>query len=224
MNWVMPRSPLLWLSFMFSCTVLVLIGHAAVSVGSDSNNAHILQELSQPPTEFSAMCMWRKDGKTSKAQVFVKGDRYRLEHWGGLQTDLGLAGVTIVRLDLQQVWYIYSQRRLVLSVPAEARDVLPYSVILDGEVRRTFIGDAEVGVQPAQLYEVEVVSQNGQYERYYEWVDPERQVLLKLLSQDRDWRIEYDHVVLSTQPDYFFEPPLGYRTIEAQRSDRKSNS
>ncbi|WP_447970836.1 hypothetical protein [Nitrospira sp. M1] len=224
MNGPTRRDSVRWVSCIFSCTVFVLIGHAAVSVGSDSFDDKITQEWFQPPTEFSARFVWRKDGKTSKAQVFVKGDRYRLEYWGGLQTDLGLAGVTIVRLDLQRVWYIYSQRRLVLSVPAEERDVLPFSVVLDGEVSRTFIGDAQVGTHPAQLYEVEVVSKNGQHERYYEWVDPERQVLLKLLSQDRDWRIEYDHIVLSTQPDYFFEPPLGYQKIEAQRSDRKSNS
>jgi len=41
---------------------------------------------------------------------------------------------------------------------------------------------------------------------------------LKLLSQDRDWFVEYHHVVLSSQPDYYFEAPLGYRTIEAQEA------
>ncbi|GJL65259.1 MAG: hypothetical protein NPIRA05_02300 [Nitrospirales bacterium] len=185
----------------------------AVSARSD---ALVERTLSQSSIEFSARLVWRRDGKTSKAQLFVKGDRYRLEHWGGIKTDLGLAGVTIVRLDLRKVWYLYSKRRLVLSVPAEPDDVLPLSVKLDGEVRRSFIGDAQVGKRPAHLYEVEVMSPSGQRETYYEWVDPERLVLLKLLSQSRDWQVEYEHVVLSTQPNYYFEPPLGYRKVEAQ--------
>ncbi|MGB0911411.1 MAG: hypothetical protein ACPGYT_13695, partial [Nitrospirales bacterium] len=151
-------------------------------------------------------------------QLFVKGDRYRIEYLGGVKTELGIAGLTIVRGDKRKVWYIYSQRRLVLSVPVTEMDLLPTSVILDGEIRRTFIGDAVVGTRSALLYEVEVQRQSGHSEKYYEWVDVERQVLLKLLSQDQDWWVEYDHLVLSNQPDYFFDPPLGYRTVEAQEA------
>ncbi len=65
------------------------------------------------------------------------------------------------------------------------------------------------------LYEIEAQGQFGQTERFFEWVDSDRNVLLKLLSQDRDWFVEYGHVVVSSQPDYYFEPPLGYRIIEA---------
>ncbi len=42
-----------------------------------------------------------------------------------------------------------------------------------------------------------------------------RNLLLKLVSKDRDWSVEYDRVVQSKQPDYFFETPLGYKTFEA---------
>jgi HEAT repeat protein len=63
-----------------------------------------------------------------------------------------------------------------------------------------------------------VEDQFGQTERFFEWVDPDRNVLLKLLSQDRDWFVEYSHVVLSPQPEYYFNPPLGYRMIEAQEA------
>ncbi len=200
----------------FSLILIALCVGLPSSVDSAERHVQDVRDSSQSSIEFSARMVWRKDGKISKAQLFVKGDRYRLEHWSGIKTDLGVAGVTIVRLDLHKVWYVYSKRRLVLSVPSGLNDVLPVSVILDGEVGRTLIGDAQVGSQPAQLYEVEVLSSSGQREKYYEWVDPERQVLLKLVSQDRDWRIEFRHVVLSTQPDYYFQPPLGYRKIEAQ--------
>ncbi len=164
--------------------------------------------------EFSAKMKWRVGGKTSKAQLFVQDDRYRIEHLGGIKTDLGYAGVTIVRLDQQKVWYVISQRRLVMAVPLTPEYLLPLAIRLKGEVSRILLGDAFVGDQPAQLYEVRV-DQPGHRETYYEWVDKERNILLKLVSQDRDWFVEYEHVVLSKQPDYFFNPPLGYRKYEA---------
>ena len=152
--------------------------------------------------------------KTSHAQLFVKGNRYRIEHRGGIKTDLGYATVTIVRLDRQQVWYILSQRRLVMEVPLTLDYVLPLAVTLEGEVSRSRIGDAMVGDQDATLYEV-VVDRYDRRETYYQWVDEARQLLLKLVSQDRDWSVEYGRVVLSKQPEYFFETPLGYRKFQA---------
>ena len=164
--------------------------------------------------QFSARLIWRAGKWSSKAQLFVKGDRYRIEHMGGIKTDLGYATVTIVRLDKQEVWYILSQQRLVMTVPLTTDYLLPLSVRLNGEIRRSRIGDALVGEQPAILYEVEV-EREGRRESYFEWVDESRNLLLKLVSQDRDWVVEYDRVVQSKQPDYFFETPLGYKTFEA---------
>ena len=62
---------------------------------------------------------------------------------------------------------------------------------------------------------------NGHQETYYEWVDESRQLLLKLVSQDRDWSVEYDRVIQSKQPDYFFETPLGYKKFEATEIQEK---
>jgi hypothetical protein len=179
------------------------------------------QQVESPGTgaaEFSARMVWKNDGRQTKAQLFVKNDRYRIEHFGGVKTELGYAGVTIVRLDEQKVWYVLSQRRMVVSVPLTSDYLLPFSVTLEGETGRTLIGDSMVGDRSAVLYEVEVQDRFGKTERFFEWVDPERNVLLKLLSQDRDWFVEYGHVVLSSQPDYYFNPPLGYRMIEAQEA------
>ena len=164
--------------------------------------------------EFSCRLTWRTNGKTSHAQLFVKGNRYRIEHRGGVKTDLGYATVTIVRLDKQQVWYILSQRRLVMAMPLTSDYVLPLGVALDGEVSRSRIGEARVGDQEATLYEV-VVDRHDRRETYYQWVDEARTLLLKLVSQDRDWSVEYERVILSRQPDYFFETPLGYRMFQA---------
>lgn len=193
--------------FLFSMLLLPLSGvHAS---GPDVRATRDSGTL-----EFSARLTWRTNGKTSRAQLFVKGNRYRIEHRGGVKTDLGYATVTIVRLDKQQVWYILSQRRLVMAMPLTLDYVLPLAVTLDGEVSRSRIGEAMVGDQEAALYEV-VVRRHGRRETYYQWVDEARHLLLKLVSQDRDWSVEYERVVLSKQPDYFFETPLGYRTFQA---------
>jgi len=179
------------------------------------------QEIEFPgmsPVEFSAKLVWKAKGHLTKAQLFVKNDRYRIEPMGGVKTELGYAGVTIVRLDEQKVWYVLSQRRMVVSVPLTSDYLLPFSVRMEGETDRTLIGDSMVGDRSAVLYELVVQDRLGRAERFFEWVDSERNVLLKLLSQDRDWFVEYGHVVLSPQPDYYFDPPLGYRMIEAQEA------
>jgi hypothetical protein len=175
-------------------------------------------ELGTSSAEFSARLVWKNDGRKAKAQLFVKNDRYRIEHFGGVKTELGYAGVTIVRLDEQKVLYVLSERRMVVSVPLTSEYLLPFSVILEGETSRTLIGDSMVKDQLALLYDVEVQDRFGKTERFFEWVDPERNVLLKLVSQDRDWFVEYEHVVVSTQPEFYFETPLGYRVIEAQEA------
>jgi hypothetical protein len=180
--------------------------------------AESLHPSSDRPTEFSARLVWKTGGRLAKAQLFVKKDRYRIEPSGGIRTELGYAGVTIIRLDEQKIWHVLSHRRIVLSVPFTSDYLLPFSVQLEGETSRTVIGNSVVGDQPALLYEVVVQNRFGRLERYFEWVDPQREILLKLLSQDRDWFVEYRHVVLSPQPDYYFDAPLGYRTIEAQEA------
>jgi hypothetical protein len=148
----------------------------------------------------------------------VKQDRYRIEPTGGIRTELGYASVLIIRLEEQKTWYVFSHRRIILSVPLTFDYLLPFSVQLEGEISRKLIGESVVGDQPALLYDVEVKDRSGQFERYFEWVDPHREILLKLLSQDRDWFVEYHHVVLSSQHAYYFEAPLGYRIIEAQEA------
>lgn len=180
--------------------------------------AESLHFFSDRPIEFSARLVWKTGGRIANAQLFVKKDRYRIEPSGGIRTELGVAGVTIVRLDEQKIWHVLSHRRIVLSVPFTSDYLLPFTVQLEGETSRTLIGNSVVGDQPALLYEVVVQNRFGQLERYFEWVDPEREILLKLLSQDRDWFVEYRHVVLSPQPDYYFEAPLGYRTLEVQEA------
>ena len=168
------------------------------------------------PIEFSARLVWKSGGRLAKAQVFVKKDRYRIEPVGGIRTELGYADITIVRLDEQKIWFVFSQRRMVLSVPLTSDYLLPFSMLLEGEINRTLIGDSMVGDRAAELYDVVVKDRFGRLERFFEWIDRERTILLKLLSQDRDWFVEYRHIRLSPQSDYFFEAPLGYRTIEAQ--------
>jgi hypothetical protein len=201
-------------SFPWIIFLTILLACAVDGKGPSSSAQEPESFRSNNEIEFSARLIWRSGGKTSKAQLFVKGDRYRIEHMAGVRTDLGYAGVTIIRLDKQKVWYVLSRRRLVMAVPLTVDYLLPFSVRLDGETARTLIGDAFASGRPAKLFEV-VVERSGRRETFFEWVDTERDVLLKLVSQDRDWAVEYEHIVYSTQPEFYFEPPLGYQRIEA---------
>ena len=162
------------------------------------------------PQEFSASLVKRVEGRRFEAQVFAKGDRIRLEYKYAVKTELGYSSIEIIRLDKRESWFLLAQRRQILPVPVKPEEILPIQPSLPGEKSRTLVGDATTIGHASKLYEVRV-DYNGRNERFYEWVDVETGVVLKLVSQDRDWSIEYSRIRFSPQPDYYFEEPTGYR-------------
>jgi hypothetical protein len=162
------------------------------------------------PVEFSGSLVKQVNGKRFQAQVFAKGDRLRVEYKYALRTDHGYAAIEIIRPDQSETWYLLAQQKELLVTPLNPDDVLPIRPALAGERTRTAIGEATAAGRPAQLFEV-LTDRNGRVERFYEWVDQEAGVVLKLVSRDRDWSVEYERFRLSPQPDYYFEEPPGYK-------------
>jgi hypothetical protein len=165
-----------------------------------------------PPSrpEWSGSLVKTVNGKKYQAQVFAKPDRLRLEYKYAIRTDYGYAAIEIIRLDRSESWYLLVQRKELLVTPIETDDVLPMQSALPGERERTLVGDAPVAGRAAQLYEVQT-DHNGRTERFYEWVDRETGIVLKLVSRDRDWSFEYERIRFSPQPVYYFDEPPGYK-------------
>lgn len=161
------------------------------------------------PAEFSGLLVKRVEGRRSEAYVYAKTDRIRIEYKYAVRTDLGLSSIEIIRLDKDESWFLVARLRRILPVPIRTQDSLPLQAALPGEQDRLLLGDAIVAGRPASLYEVRT-DYNGRRERYYEWVDRSTEVVLKLVSQDRDWSIEYQRIHFSPQPDEYFEEPVGY--------------
>jgi len=171
-------------------------------------------DLQSPPDsaqtgEFSGQFVKRVDGRRFEAQVYAKADRIRIEYKYAVRTELGLSSIEIIRLDKQESWFLLARLRRILPVPIRLQDTLPLRAALPGEQSRQLLGDATVAGRAAALYEV-LADYNGRHERYYEWVDRPTGVVLKLVSQDRDWSIEYQRIHFSPQPDEYFEEPVGY--------------
>lgn len=169
---------------------------------------------------FSGTLVKQVNGKRFEAQVFAKEDRLRLEYKYALRTDHGYSAIEIIRLDRSETWYVLAQRKELLVTPLNPDDVLPIRPLLPGEQSRTFVGEAASAGRPAQLYEVET-DRHGRRERFYEWVDVESGIVLKLVSRDRDWSIAYERFRLSPQPDYYFEEPPGYKRRVSPTSPRQ---
>ncbi|HMS82309.1 MAG TPA: hypothetical protein PKD12_01495 [Nitrospira sp.] len=158
--------------------------------------------------EFSGTLIKRVDGKQYDVQVFGKGDRLRLEYRYAIRTERGFSAIEIIRLDLGERWYILPQQKHILVLPV--RDDAPsIRTELVGETSRIIVGDATVAGRAARLFNVHV-ERNGFPERFYEWVDAEVGIVLKLVSQDRDWSFEYERLRISPQPRMYFEEPPGY--------------
>ena len=162
------------------------------------------------PREFSGTLIKQVNGKKYEAQVFAKGDRLRLEYKYAIRTDYGYAAIEIIRLDLVEAWYLLAQQKELLVTPLDPDDVLPIEPALPGEHSRTLVGDATAVGRTAQLYEVQTGRQ-GRTERWYQWVDAETHMVLKLVSRDRDWSFAYERIRWSPQPAQYFNEPLGYQ-------------
>ena len=159
--------------------------------------------------EFSGSLVKRLNGKTYQAQVFGKGDRLRLEYKYAVRTELGFSALEIIRMDLGERWYVLPQQKYLLVLPV-TDDVPSIRQELVGETSRNAVGDAIVAGRAARLFDVQV-ERDGVFERFYQWVDVEVGVVLKLVSQDRDWSFEYERIRISPQPSLYFEQPPGYR-------------
>jgi hypothetical protein len=171
--------------------------------------------------EFSGTIRKQVNGKEYQAQVFAKSNRLRLEYKYAIRTDYGYAGIEIIRLDLAEAWYLLAQQKEVLVTQLDPDDVLPMQPALPGERGRTLVGEATAVGRPAQLYEVQT-DRHGRMEQWYEWVDVQTGVVLKLVSRERDWSFAYERIRWSPQPDHYFNEPPGYHrrpvsTIRAQR-------
>lgn len=166
------------------------------------------EEANLPP-DFSGSLIKTVDGRRHQVQVFAKGDRLRLEYKYALKTDHGYASIEIIRLDKLETWYVLARRKELLVAPLDPKEALPIRPALPGEKQRILVGAARASGRDAQLYEVQT-DYNGRAERFFEWVDIESGIVLKLVSQDRDWSIEYERFRLSPQPEYYFDEPPGY--------------
>jgi len=188
-----------WVLFWLLCTCLGL-DPAPLKAG----------DAPASPAEFSGTIVKRVNGKAHRAQIFAKGNRLRLEYTYALRTEYGYAAIEIIRPDHAQSWYLLAQQKELLVTPLDLEEVLPIKPALPGEQHRTLVGEATAASRAAHLFEVET-DRNGRNERFYEWVDVETGIVLKLVSRDRDWSVEYERFRLSPQPDYYFEEPPGYR-------------
>lgn len=179
-------------------------------LGEASNAAE--PSLSPPPSplEFSGTIIKQVNGKKHQAQVFAKEDRLRLEYKYAIRTERGYAAIEIIRLDKSENWYVLAQQKELLVTPLASEDVLPLRATLPGERSRTLVGEALTAGRTAQLYDVHT-DHNGRAERFFEWVDVETGMVLKLVSQDRDWSFAYQRIRFSPQPAFYFDEPPGYK-------------
>jgi hypothetical protein len=202
-----PREPALPvaarpISFLFASLLIAALILAGVFAHSETRATE--------PREFSGRIIKHVNGKKYQAHVFAKGDRLRIEYTYAIRTDYGYAAIEIIRLDLSEAWYLLAQQKELLVTPLDPDDVLPMQPALPGERGRMLVGEATVVGRSAQLYDVQT-DRHGRSEQWYEWVDAETGLVLKLVSRDRDWSFAYERIQWSPQPAEYFNEPPGYR-------------
>jgi hypothetical protein len=163
--------------------------------------------------EFTADQIIKVNGKTQKANLYYREDRWRLEHH-----TLSPVNVTIVRKDKQIMWLLISRMRHFKT--------LPYDPEQDPKVRRELAGETfreEIGREireghPTVLYEV-TVQRGDETEVYYQWVATDIGFPMQLTRKDGNWSVEYRNVRFRSVTDYLFQLPINYRPLEEFRSE-----
>jgi hypothetical protein len=212
----------MWIDPVKGRASVLLILVIATSMGLRTSHGLANETLSSQH-EFSGSIIKQVNGKKYQAQVYVKGDRLRLEYKYAIRTDYGYAAIEIIRLDRSEAWYLLAQQKELLVTPLNPDDVLPLQAALPGERGRTMVGDATAAGRTAQLYDVQT-EHDGGTERWYEWVDAETGIVLKLVSRDRDWSFAYERIKWSQQPGEYFNEPPGYRKRSVSSAPRLQGS
>ena len=158
--------------------------------------------------EFTADQITKTDGRTYKANIYYRDDRWRIEHHS-----LGPVNVTIVRKDKQLVWMLLSRMRHFKTVSYAPDHNLNVTEVLDGEFSREEIGKEIREGHPTILYEV-TTKHGERTEVYYQWVATDIHFPMKLARKDGSWIVEYQHVKLRPVSDYLFQLPVNFEPLE----------
>lgn len=164
--------------------------------------------------EFTADQITRVDGRTKRALIYYRDDRWRLEHF-----DAGPVNVTIVRKDKQLMWLVLSRVRHFKTLPYDPEQAPKVAEHLEGEISREEIGTEVLDGHPTTLYLVTVQTgtpETGQVrtEAYYQWLATDIRFPLKLAKKDGNWVVEYRNVRLRRVSDFHFQLPVNFRPLE----------
>lgn len=158
--------------------------------------------------EFTADQIIKSGGKTQKANLYYRDDRWRLEH-----QSLSPVNVTIVRKDKQVMWLLISRMRHFKTLPYDPEQAPKVSEHLEGEISREVIGTEEREGHPTILYEV-TVKQGDRTDVYYQWFATDIKFPMQLTRKDGSWSLEYRHVKMRPVTDYLFQLPVNFQPLE----------
>ena len=158
--------------------------------------------------EFSADQITKINGRSRKANIYYRDDRWRLEHH-----DMGPVNVTIVRKDKQVMWLLLSRMKHFKTMPYDPEQAPKVAERMEGEIAREEIGTEVLDGHPTTLYQV-TVQRGDRTEVYYQWLATDIRFPLKLARKDGSWIVEYRHVKLRPTSDYLFRLPLNFQPLE----------
>jgi hypothetical protein len=169
--------------------------------------------------EFTADQITKIDGRSRKANIYYRDDRWRLEHH-----DLGPVNVTIVRKDKQVMWLLLSRMKHFKTVPYDPEQAPKVTERMEGEIAREEIGTEVLDGHPTTLYQV-TVQRGDRTDVYYQWLATDIRFPLKLAKKDGSWIVEYRHVKLRPTSDFLYQLPLNFRPLEEfdQGAEKKSS-
>jgi len=157
------------------------------------------------PKQYSAdMVIATKDGIAVTSKFATDSGKIRAE-----MEMRGMTVVSIVRPDLQKVYRLMVDRKLVMEMPYDPEQFKKVPLTAGTDEKFAVIGPDTVDGVPCTKYQT--TSAEGKVA--FLWVDVAKQVPVKMAAEDGSYSVQWKNYKAGPQDAALFEPPADYQKM-----------
>ncbi len=157
--------------------------------------------------EFSAQVITHFQGKETRGQVYVKGQRLRQEFPSGSRTR-----IVIYNADTKMAWMVMPERKTYLEIPVSEEMIRDLMQVTKDQTAMKPLGSEKINGYDSDKYET-VFRTNGGEVRHYAWIAKKLGMIIKTESLDKSFSREYREIKEGEIPEAVLAPPPDYQKV-----------
>ena len=157
----------------------------------------------QNAPEFSADVVMQTQGRVMQSKMFISHEKIRTETMGQIM---------IIRKDLNVMWMVMPQGNMYMEQPIDPNALTRTSQTMPGETERVPMGKEVIDGKPADKFKITYNAGRGPT-TVFQWIG-EKQVPVKMQSEDGQWEVDYKNIQFGPQDASLFEVPEGSQKMQ----------